>query len=247
MDELKQQESFVEEGITLSELLKIVWNNITLVALVTLWVTIFGFIYTFILVSPEYTSETSIMVQVDITGTTLTEQNAISIAQNLIATYKEFVVSDTVLSSVVADIEGLSADYSLTALKNSISVSSSTSVLIIYIEVVNESPELAAEIANQLVENSILIADDDAIGYTLLQNKMKLLDPATVAVEPSAPNKPLNIVISFLIGVILALGIVFIKELFNNKFQSAVEMEKYLNINVIAAVPGTIKERKLVD
>jgi len=247
MDDLKQQESYVEEGITLSELLKIVWNNVTLVALVTLWVTIFGFIYTYIIVDEEYTSETSIMVQVDITGTTLTEQNAISIAQNLIATYKEFVVSDTVLSSVLIDNELIPDTYSLVALKNSITVSSSTSVLIIYIEVVNESPELAAEIANQLVAESIRIADNDEIGYKLLQNKMKLLDPATVPVIPSAPNKPLNIVISFLIGVILALGIVFVKELFNNKFQSAVEMEKYLNINVIAAVPGTIKERKLVD
>lgn len=249
MDELKQQESFNEEGITLSELLKIVWNNITIVFLVTLWVTIIGTVYTFYFIDEEYTSETSIMVQVDLsTGdSTSVSETEINIANKLIATYKEFVVSDKVLSAVVNEPEGLPEDYDLAKLKKSITVTSSTSVLIIYIEVVNENPELACEIAQLLVEKSILIANDQENGYVLLRDKLVLLDEATVPTAASAPNKLLNVVISFLIGGILSLGIIFIKELFNNKFQSVSEMERYLNINVIAAVPGTIKERKLVD
>lgn len=249
MDELKQQENFNEEGITLSELLKIVWNNITIVFLVTLWVTIIGVVYTFYLIDEEYTAETSIMVQVDLStdDQTSVSETEINIANKLIATYKEFVVSDKVLSTVVRDLEGLPDDYSLAALKKSITVSSSASVLIIYIEVVNEDPILASDIAKQLVENSIMIANDQQNGYVLLRDKLVLLDEATIPTEPSAPNKILNVVISFLIGGILSLGIIFIKELFNNKFQSVTEMERYLNINVIAAVPGTIKERKLVD
>jgi capsular polysaccharide biosynthesis protein len=241
MDELKQQDVTVEEGITLSELLKIVWNNITLVLFVTMWVTVIGIVYTY-LTPEEYTAETSLMVQVDISTAVTSEQSAISVATGLMATYKEFVVSDSVLQSVVADISGLSGT-NLANLKKSITVSSSTSVLIIYIEVVSTDPDLAAATANQLVINSIDLAD----GYPLLKDKLKVLDTATVPTTPSAPNKLLNAVISFLIGVILSLGIVFVKELFNNKFQSTAEMERYLSINVIAAVPGTIKERKLVD
>jgi capsular polysaccharide biosynthesis protein len=247
MNEMIQQpETIVEEGITLSQLIKIVWNNITLVFLVTFWVTVFGIVLTFFIIKPEYTAETSIMVQVDSEDAGVNEQSAISIAQGLMATYKDFVVSNTVLNSVIADVDGLEPS-DLVALKNSITVSSTTSVLIIYIKVVNGSNEMAAEIANQLVENSILLANDPESNFLFLQNKLRLLDPATIPGAPSAPNKVLNVVISFLIGVILSLGIVFVKELFNNKFQSASEMEKYLNINVIASVPGSIKERKLVD
>lgn len=245
MDELKQQEVVTEEGITLSELFRIVWNNIILVVFVTLWVFVIGVVYTWVVVTPKYTAETSIMVQVDITDKT-TEQSAIYIAQNLIATYKEFVVSDKVLSSVVADIPELTGT-SLAALKSNISISSSTSVLIIYISVENASPALAQEIANQLVENSIIIANDTENGYVLLQNKLQVLDVAQLPANPTSPNKLLNLIISLLLGGILALGIVFVKELFNNKFQSTQELERTLKINVIAAVPGTIKERKLVD
>jgi len=246
MDELKQQEVVVEEGITLSELFRIVWNNIILVIFVTLWVFVLGVVYTWVVVTPQFTAKTSIMVQVDVTTQTTSEQSAIYVAQNLIATYKEFVVSDKVLSSVIIDIPELSGT-SLTTLKNSISVSAPTSVLIIYITVENASPALAKEIADQLVENSIAIADDTENGYVLLQDKLQVLDVAQLPVNPTSPNKILNVIISLLLGGILALGIVFVKELFNNKFQSTQELERTLKINVIAAVPGTIKERKLVD
>ncbi|MDD3126570.1 MAG: Wzz/FepE/Etk N-terminal domain-containing protein [Candidatus Izemoplasmatales bacterium] len=243
MDEMKQQDVIAEEGITFSELLKIVWSNITLVFLITLWVTVIGVVYTFVIVNPEYTAETSIMIQIDTDTTDLTDQQAVTLAQQLIVTYKEFAVSDLVLESVLEDIPTL--DYSYAKLREAITLSSTTSSVIVTIEVVDESPEMAQEIANQLVVNSIEIAND----YMFLKDRIKQMLPAVApnVNNPSAPNKVLNIVISFLIGIVLSLGIVFVKELFNNKFKSTAEMEKYLNINVIAAVPGTIKERKLVD
>ncbi|MDD3123519.1 MAG: Wzz/FepE/Etk N-terminal domain-containing protein [Candidatus Izemoplasmatales bacterium] len=247
MNEMNQQDLVVEEGITLAELFRIVWNNRLLVIFVTLWVFVIGVVYTWVGITPLYTAETSIMVQVDVTAQTSTsEQSAIYVAQNLISTYKEFVVTNLVLESVINDIPELT-DVNINSLRNSISVSSATNVLIIYISVENASPELASLIADQLVENSIQIADDENNGYVLLQNKLKLLDVAQMPTAPSSPNKPLNLIISLLLGGILALGIVFVKELFNNKFQTTQELEKYLKVNVIAAVPGTIKERKLVD
>jgi len=233
---------FVEEGITLTELFKIVWANIIIVFLITIWVTIIGVIYTFVIIEPTYTAEASITIQVDISDTTSSDQSALSVSQNLVSMYKSFAVSDLVLDSVIAsmaELTGVEADD----LEKSITISTVTSVPIIYIEVENEDPELAAAIANMLLLKSIEAADD----FVLLKDKLRVLDSAKIPAEASAPNKMLNVVISFLIGGILSLGVVFLKELFNNKFQSAAEMEKYLNINIIATVPGTIKERKLVD
>ena len=247
MNELNQQQLVEEEGMTLQELFKIVWLNKFLIILVTLWVMVIGIVYTYVVVTPQYTAKTSLMVQVDVETSGTSEQSAISIAQNLIVTYKEFVVSNLVLESVIEDIDELS-DYSISALKNDISISTTSGVLIIYISVENASPELAVEIANTLINNSIEIADDEESGFLLLQNKLKVLDVARDQdTRLTSPNKMLNVVISILLGGILSLGFVFVKELFNNKYQSASEMEKHLGIKVIAAVPGTIKERKLVD
>ncbi len=247
MNELNQQQFIEEEGISLQELFHILWLNRMLIFLVTLWVMVLGVIYTYVIVTPTYTAETSLIVDVDYDATNINEQSAISIAQQLIDTYKEFVLSNLILDSVVEDIDELSANQSLSGLKNSISINTTTRVLIIRISVESESPELAAEIANQLVENSISIANDEENGYILLQNKLKVLDVAEVPTSPSSPNSILNIAISIILGGILSVGFIFVKELFNNKFQKPADMEKYLSIKVIAAVPGTMKERKLVE
>ncbi|MCK4552274.1 MAG: hypothetical protein KAU02_05090 [Tenericutes bacterium] len=247
MDNMNQQQFVEEEGMTLQELFKIVWLNKFLIIFITGFAMILGIVYSYVLVIPKYTAETSIIVQVDFEVSETSEQSAISIAQNLILTYKEFVISSLIVESVIEDVDGLSSDYSVGTLKNSISISSQSNVLIIYISVENEDPALAAEIANELVGNSIEIADDDEQGYVLLQNKLKVLDVAETPQIPSSPNKLLNVVISILLGGIIALAIVFVKEIFSNKYQSSSEMEKHLGIKVIGAVPGTMRERKLVE
>lgn len=234
------------EGVSLQDLIKIVWSNFALILIVTMWVVVIGIVYTFVVVTPKYTANTSLIVQVDVESTGTNEQSAIVIANNLIGTYREFIVSNKILESVQNDIPELSG-VSLGAIRNSISVSTTNQILIIHISVVNQSPELAQKIANKLVENSIKIANDEESPYVLLQNKLKVLDEAKLPASPSSPNKTLNVIISVLLGGIVSLGIVFIKEFFNNKFKSVEEMERHLNIKVIAAVPGTIKERKLVD
>ena len=188
-----RQDIVTEEGITLSELFQIVWKNITLVILVTLWVTIIGVIYTFVVVEPTYTAEASIMVQTDVSSTTPNEQSAIQVALALIPTYQDFMVSRKVLSSVVNDVPGLPANYSLTALKNSFTISRSTNSLVIYIKVVHKDPALAMEIANQLVENSIQIADNEETDYRSLKDKLRIVDLAIQPTTPTAPNKPLNV------------------------------------------------------
>jgi len=235
-----------QEGISLQELFKIVWNNIALILIITMWVLVIGIVYTFSVVQPKYTANSSLMVQVDVESSGTNEQSAIVIANNLMGTYKEFIVSNRVLESVQEELPELS-NRSISSLKSSISISITSQILIIYISVVDTSPELAQKIANTLVENSIEIANDPESPYVLLQNKLKVLDVAKLPTSPSSPNKTLNVIISGLLGGILALGVVFVKEFFNNKYKTVDELERHLNIKVLAAVPGTIKERKLVD
>lgn len=233
------------EGISLQELFRIVWNNIALILIVTMWVVVLGVVYTFSIVKPKYTANTSLIVQVSIEDGT-SEQSAIVIANNLIGTFKEFIISTTVVQSVKDEIPEL-ANVSIASIKNSISISTTAQVLIFHISVVNESPELAQQIANTLVENAIEIANDETDPYEFLQNKLKIHDVALLPTSPSSPNKTLNIIISGLLGGILALGVVFMKEFFTNKYKNVDELERHLNLRVMAAVPGTIKERKLVD
>jgi capsular polysaccharide biosynthesis protein len=150
------------------------------------------------------------------------------------------------MDSVLADVPELS-DVSRSGLKSMISVSTSSSILLINISVENPDPTLAKVIAETLADNAIEIANDETNSLPFLQDKLKVLDVAEEPNNPSSPNKTLYMAISVILGGIVAVGIVFIKEFFNNKFKTVEEVEKTLNMKVISAVPGTVKERKLVD
>ena len=248
MNEYIEENNHVEEGVSLQDLFKMVWANKVLIVFVTAWVVVIGILYTFIAVTPKYTANASVMIQVSVGEEVQSEQQALYIADRLRGTYQQFIVSNSVLSSVVDDIPELE-NVSVGAIRNSISITSPEDALILYISVENESPQLAQEMVNQLIENSIDIANDtDNDGenaFIYLQNRLILLDEASMPMSPSSPNKVLNIVISVILGGIVALGVVFAKEFFNNKFKSSDEVEKYLKIKVLASVPGTVKERKV--
>jgi capsular polysaccharide biosynthesis protein len=221
-----------------------------------MWVLVLGVVYTFTIAKPQYTANTSLIIQVDAETTTGgSELSALQIANYLITTYGDFIISNTVLESVKTEIENeYGIVLSIQQIKNSISVTTATQNMFIYIETEADSPEIAQALANTLAENSIEIANSTYVDgeeekpvYRFLYNNLMIHDEALLPVSPSSPNKVLNVVISGLLGGIIALGVVFIKEFFNNKYKSVEDLERHLNLKVIAAVPGTIKERKLVD
>lgn len=236
-----------EEGISLKDLFKIVWNNIALIIIIGFWVVVLGIVYSFVLVTPKYTAQASLMIQVDVDEDVSSEQSALYIANSLKGTTEEFMLSNKVLLSVIDDLD---LNLSTSALKNSISISSSDDALIMYVSVENESPELAQEIVNELIVNAREMADgiyDPNFESTYLKERLMPFDYAMTPNNPSSPNKVLNIAISVILGGIIALGVVFIKESFNTKFKSPEELEKHLKVKVLATVPGTVKERKVVE
>ncbi|MFW5793918.1 MAG: YveK family protein [Bacillota bacterium] len=243
MDEyLEQRNIEEEEGISLQDLLKIVWDNIALIIIIGFWTVVLGIVYTFVIVTPTYTATSKLMIQIDVDNTSESEASLINSAMYLIGTYETLVITEKVLNAVIEDVDGLEVE-SIQSLRNSISVSTKDRVLFLDLKVEHTDPVMAQTIVNSLAENSIEIANET----DTLKNRLTLHDEANLPVNPSSPNKVLNIAISFILGGILALGVVFIKEALNNKFKSEEEIEKYLKIKVLASVPGTIKDRKWVE
>ncbi|MCF7924704.1 MAG: hypothetical protein K9L64_06360 [Candidatus Izimaplasma sp.] len=242
MGEYLEQDIQEEEGISLQSLFKIVWDNIALIIIIGFWTVVLGIVYTFVIVTPQYTATSKLMIQIDVDNQSESEASLINSAMYLIGTYEALVITDKVLEAVIDDVDGLEVE-SIQNLRNSISVSTRDRVLFIDLKVENPDPELAQTIVNSLAENSISIANET----DTLKNRLTLHDEANLPVNPSSPNKTLNIAISVILGGIIALGVVFIKEALNNKFKSVEELEKYLDIKVLASVPGTIKERKWVE
>ncbi|MFH5978263.1 capsular biosynthesis protein, partial [Clostridium perfringens] len=52
-----------------------------------------------------------------------------------------------------------------------------------------------------------------------------------------SPNKKLNILIAFVLGLMVGVGVVLILEYLDNTFKSREELEKTLDLPIIGAIP----------
>ena len=63
------------------------------------------------------------------------------------------------------------------------------------------------------------------------------MDKAVLSDKPVKPNKKLNIAIAFFIGRMASDGLVFVLEYLDRTIKTEEEVEKYLDLPVIATIP----------
>lgn len=218
-----------EEGLSLVDILMYFRDNIILLFGIVIGFFLIGFAYTWFVVTPEYTATTGLMIQFE----DASSLNELNLGERLVPTYRDMFTWNETLEDVLALQPGI--DISASKLKNSISVTNVS--LVMYISVKHEDPVAAKNLVNQLadyIRDRVNTESEDTLssfGETVVR-----FDVARVPTAPSAPNKMLNLVISVLLGGIVAVGIIFIKEQFSNKFKSAQEAENLLGLPVISEV-----------
>jgi hypothetical protein len=66
-------------------------------------------------------------------------------------------------------------------------------------------------------------------------------------VEPATPRVLLNVILSFVIGILLAVAVVLLLELRNRRVRSIADIVAALDLPVIAVMPGTGAAARLAD
>lgn len=64
-----------------------------------------------------------------------------------------------------------------------------------------------------------------------------MLSVALVPFNPVSPNKTKNIMLGFMLGAILACGIVTVQMLMDDKYKTAEDIRKYTGLVTLAVVP----------
>lgn len=216
-----------ETEIDLRELFMMLKRNILLISVITVVVLGLGILYTTQFVDPKYSADSSMIVQVSSEGST--EYNDYLLGQKLVDTYAEIAKSDLVLGTVK---DNLNLSYSEQAIRNMMTVATVNDTAIVKVTIESTSSQEAMDIANEIA----LVIEGLSDSFTTLNN-IDILDVAQLPVEPSSPNVRLNIAISLVLGVMAGVGVVFIKEMFDNTFKTAKDVERVLNMSVISVIP----------
>jgi capsular exopolysaccharide synthesis family protein len=233
-----------ESEINILDILNVLWKNIILIAIITVCVTIVGFVYTFAVVDEKYESKATFVVAVNDknSGTSSsTSDYDLTNSLRLVQTVATLVTEDIVIDDVAAA-------HNLTSkeLTNMVSVSYSSSSFLISVSVENTDKELSKELANELVQQLISVANNND-GFEFIKGTLTQTSYAKTG-EYSSPNKPLYILVSILGGIVLGIIVVVIKEFCSTKFKTVKEVENDLDLKVIGYFPDDkSKGKKLLD
>ncbi|WP_302818852.1 YveK family protein [Ruthenibacterium lactatiformans] len=219
------------ETIDLRELFLLVKKNILMILAVTIASAAVGFLISAFLLSPQYEASATLIVnsREDQTAQTTITNDQITSATKLVDTYSVILTSDTVLDKAIADLE-LTLDYE--ELLDKVTVESVNGTQVMKISVQDEDPVLAQSIVANIVEQA-----PEIIIQTVKAGSVEVISQAKTAEEPVSPKKVLNTALAGILGLVLSLGFVLLRNVMNNKFMTDDDISKKLGLTVLGVIP----------
>jgi len=216
-----------EDTIDLLELALGLLEHWKLIAVTAVTGAVLMALYTFFLVTPMYKATATIYVvsRNDSVLNFSDLQVGSELTSDYIKVFEMWEVHEKVISN-------LDLDYTYTNMASMLSVTNTSDTRMLDITVTNPDPEEAAAIANEYAD----------VGAKYISEKMKtdeptLMSSARVPENPFSPNKAKNILLGFVVGFVLACGVVVVRILLDDTYKTAEDIRKYAGLVVLASVP----------
>ena len=226
---MAQSPSAAQDGqmeIDLVELLNKILDHWVLIAVCAVVGALIMGIYSFWFVTPKYESTSKLYV-VNSKDSAINLSD-LQIGNYLAQDYQEVFTNWHVLHRV---LEELDLNYSYSALRGMIRVTNPSNTRILYITVNSTSPQEAKDIAGTLARVAC-----EFIAVKMDQAQPNIFEEARLPVSPSSPNKSRNILMGFLLGMLLAAGVVVVQYLMDDKIRTPEDIEKLLEQPTLGVV-----------
>lgn len=216
----------------LREYLRIIKKRLWMIAAFVIITCTTVALYSYYLTVPMYEASTKLIVNKS-SDSVLNQLNWSDVNTNiqLIATYKELITTSAIMDKVVQTYPDLgeTADD----LINKVRVSSVNETQVMTVIATDSSYRHAAEIANAV--SSVFQQEIPAI---MKVDNVTILDKAKLDDDPFpvAPKPKLNIAISFVVSLMLGIGLSFLMEYFDDTLKSEEDIEKVLGLPTLAVI-----------
>ena len=222
------------EELDLKEIFNLFWNKKIQIVLIVAIFMVIGVIYTLGFVTPVYKSSTTLVLakidnQNSQTGEESITTSDVQLNSKLVSTYSELVKSKKVLRKVISNL-GIKIDEE--KIRKNISVSSVKDTELIEITVTNEDPAIAARIANETAK--VFIENVTEI-YNL--SNVHIVDEAEVPDSPSNIHHTRDVIIFAFGGLVISVIYVLLLNMLDTTVKSAEDVEKLLDVPVLATIP----------
>lgn len=238
--EQMQTNDYESPGVDLQKAAAAVMRRMWLVILVSVLTAAIIFAATFFFVTPKY--ESTAMFYVNNNSFSVGDASFslssgdLSTSRNLVESYLVILDTRESLEEVIAYAQ---VDCTCEELREMITASAVNETEIFQVTVTSPDPaqaeQLASAIAHVLPERIAGIIDGTSA---------KVVDAAVIPSEPSSPNFTVNTVVGFLLGFVLIVGIIVVREIFDITIRNEEDLSSLSRYPILAAVPDMLGKVK---
>lgn len=224
-----------EIEIDVLELLHVLWSKALVIALVTALAGMVAMLVTRVFLTPQYQSTTKMYILAQQDNKTLTNSD-LQASEQLTQDCAEMIQSRQVAEAAISQ---LGLDLTAEELLKKVTVTTSTDTRIVTIDVQDEDPYLACDIANA-VRN---------IAADTIQNVMNIeaanvFEEANIPETSISPSTMRNTLIGAILGFIIAVAAILISYLMNDTIRTSDDVERYLHLSTLGTIPLAEGEEK---
>lgn len=218
-----------EVEIDLGEIFAVLMSRLAIIIASTIICGVIAFSYAKFMITPVYDSTTQIYVLSQTDGSSTVTYNDLVTGTQLTKDYSVLIKSRTVLEAVIKELD-LDMEYS--QLQGMVTVTTEADTRVIGITVQDIDPGRAKTIADKVRELA-----SNHIAEVMDSSAVKVVDEANLPGGPSGPNVIKYMAIGLVLGFVLAVGIILIIYLTNDKIKTPEDIEKYLGISTLGSIP----------
>lgn len=220
-------EETMKEKFDLVKLLNILKKNIKLLLILPAICLVVSTALTFFVMLDKYTASTQILVNMKKSSSDLAFQNVQSSLQS-VNTYTEIIKSPRILDKVSREFDG---QYSTAELNSFLKVTNQTNSQIITVSVTTGNKSESDKIVNRI---SKVFAHD--MPKIMSVDNVTILSSAHDNAVKVSPIVSVNLVISIIVGIVLAILIIFLKELLDKRIKTEEDVESQLGLPILGSI-----------
>ena len=220
-----------EQEIDLRQIWEIIKNEWLLLVTVVMAFTIISMIVTVFMIPEQFSATGKIIVikQNDGDGDVSLSYSDVQLSQKLVQTYSEIIKSELISDKV---IRNLKLNISNAEYNSMLSVNASGNTEIMNIKVVTDDPYLAKNMVNEVIDVFI-----DEIDDIMMINNVSVLNWAKLHNSPSSPSLIKNGAIAFVLGIMVGVGLIFLKIILDTKVKTQEDLKSIFDYPIIGKIP----------
>ncbi|WP_461816134.1 Wzz/FepE/Etk N-terminal domain-containing protein [Faecalimonas sp.] len=224
---LEQEEITIDLGMLISAL----WKKAHIILLSAVVFALLGFVGTKLFVTPQYDSVTKIYIVPKQNENTVNSSD-LQAGALLTKDYMEMIKSRPVLEEVSSVLNLKETPKELSEM---ITVETPADTRVLKIIVRHTDPKKAKNIADAVRESASI-----HIQEVMNIDAVNTVEEANLPLQKASPNVARNVLMAGMFGVLLCIGIILLNFMRDDTIKTPVDVEKYLEMNVLASIP--IKE-----